>query len=48
MTIPQCITFLITSLVDLLSSAPVFPFVGLTLAGYVINILFKMMGRGKT
>lgn len=47
MTITQCITFLVTSLVDLLSSEPVFPFVGVTIAGYVIHILFKMMGRGK-
>ena len=46
MTIPECIQFLITSLVQLLSSSVVFPFVGIAIAAYVITLVFKMLGRG--
>lgn len=45
MTIPECLTFLITKLVQLLSSEILFPFVGIWVAGYVIYLVFHMMGR---
>lgn len=45
MTIPECITFLIAKLVQLLSSDLLFPFVGVWLASYVIYLVFHMIGR---
>lgn len=48
MTIPECITFTITKLVQILSNEIVFPFVGVYLTSYVIYLviqLIRMKGR---
>lgn len=45
MTIPDCITFLIAKLVQILSSSVIFPFVGIWIASYVIYMVLHLMGR---
>lgn len=45
MSIPDCITFLVTKLIDLLSSAPIFPFVGIWVASFVLYLLFSILKR---
>lgn len=45
MSIPDCISFLVTQLVDILSSAPVFPFVGFWLASYVLYLIISLIRR---
>lgn len=43
MTIPDCITFLINKLFQILSSSIVFPFVGIWLAVYTIYLLKRLI-----
>lgn len=45
MTIADCITFTVTQLVSFLSSAPVFPFVGIWVAAFIIYIIFSILYR---
>lgn len=44
--IPSFITFLISTLADLLTSNLLFPFVGIWMAAYVIYIFIRLMKGG--
>ena len=41
--VPECINFLITKLVSILTSEICWPFVGIWVASYVIYLLFQMI-----
>ena len=45
MSITDCITFLVDKLVDVMSSAPVFPFVGFCIAALVIDLIISFLRR---
>lgn len=43
MSITDCISFTVTKLIELLSSSPVFPFVGIWVAAFVISLFFSIL-----
>lgn len=45
MNISNCITFLINNIVTIMSSAPVFPFVGFCLAALVLDYIIGFVKR---
>lgn len=45
-SIPSFITFLISTLADLLTSDLLFPFLGIWMAAYVVYIFFRLMKGG--
>lgn len=47
MNIAECIRFLIDMLVDVMSSAPVFPFVGFALGASILVFILQIFRREK-
>lgn len=46
MNISDCLSFLISSMVDIMSSAPVFPFVGFALGAYILVTISQLFRGG--
>lgn len=46
MSIPECITFFVGKLVDIMSSTPVFPFVGFALTACLLDFIISFIRKG--
>lgn len=46
MSITDCVTFFVGKMVDIMSSAPVFPFVGFALAACLLDFIISFIRKG--